>query len=88
VELKARVTSKGQLTIPKEVRRALGVREGDSLLFEINDDGGEVTVRVVRKPVSFADYAGAWREGEENAGGMSVEEVNAYVREIRGHDGR
>lgn len=26
MELKAKVTSKGQLTIPKEVRRALGVR--------------------------------------------------------------
>jgi AbrB family looped-hinge helix DNA binding protein len=88
VELKARVTSKGQLTIPKEVRKALGVREGDSLLFEINDDSGEVTMRVARKPVSFADYAGVWREGgDEGSGGMSVEEVNAYVREIRGHDG-
>jgi AbrB family looped-hinge helix DNA binding protein len=82
VELKARITSKGQLTIPKEVRRALGVREGDNLLFEINDDGDEVTVRVARKPVSFADYAGVWREDD----GMSVGEVNAYVRELRGHE--
>ena len=82
-EWRARVTSKGQLTIPKEVRRALGVREGDNLLFEIADDGGEVRVRVARKPVSFADYVGAWREGE----GMSTGEINAYVRELRGHDG-
>lgn len=80
--MKARITSKGQLTIPKEVRRALGVREGDNLLFEINDDGDEVTVRVARKPVSFADYAGVWREDD----GMSVGEVNAYVRELRGHE--
>ena len=72
-----------RLTIPKEVRRALGVREGDYLIFEIADDGGEVRVRVARKPVSFADYAGAWREGE----GMSAGEINAYVRELRGHDG-
>ncbi len=82
MELKARITSKGQLTIPKEVRRALGVREGDNLLFEVNDDGDEATVRVARKPVSFADYAGIWRED----GGMSVREVNAYVRELRGHE--
>ena len=41
MELKAKVTSKGQLTIPKEVRRALGIREGDSLIFDM-DDGGEV----------------------------------------------
>lgn len=82
-ELRARVTSKGQLTVPKEVRRALGVREGDNLLFEIDESGGEVRVRVARKPVSFADYAGAWREGE----GMSSGEIDAYVRELRGHDG-
>jgi glycosyltransferase involved in cell wall biosynthesis len=37
--------------------------------------------------VSFADYAGVWREGNEGVTGMSVEEVNAYVRETRGHDG-
>lgn len=82
MELKAKVTSKGQLTIPKEVRQALGVKEGDNLLFEIKDDSGEILVRVARKPVSFADYAGIWREND----GMSVKEVNAYVRELRGHD--
>lgn len=82
MELKARITSKGQLTIPKEVRRALGVGEGDNLLFEVNEPGDEVTVRVARKPVSFADYAGVWREDD----GMSLREVNSYVRELRGHE--
>lgn len=97
MKLEARVTSKGQLTIPKEVRRALGVREGDRLVFELRgaedagegDSGGEgstssdeVRVRVARKPVSFADYEGAWREGE----GMSLAEVEEYMRELRGYD--
>jgi antitoxin PrlF len=82
MELKAKVTSKGQLTIPKEVRRALGVREGDSLLFEVNEDDEQVRVRVERKPVSFADYEGAWREGK----GLSLAEVDEYMRELRGYD--
>lgn len=80
MEQKAKVTSKGQVTIPKAVRRTLGIREGDSLVFEISN--GEARIRVDRKPVSFADYAGAWREGE----GMSIEEVNAYIRDLRGHN--
>ena len=82
MELKAKVTSKGQLTIPKEVRRVLGVREGDSLLFEVDEDDEQVRVRVERKRVSFADYEGAWREGK----GMSLAEVDEYMRELRGYD--
>jgi AbrB family looped-hinge helix DNA binding protein len=81
LEQKARVTSKGQFTIPTDVRRALGIRAGDSLAFEMEKDGG-VRVRVVREPVSFADYAGIWREGA----GMSRNEVNAHVRELRGRE--
>lgn len=80
MEQRARITSKGQITIPKEVREALGVREGDSLIFEVENGGARVSV--VRKPVSFANYAGAWREGK----GMTIEEVNAHIRDLRGHD--
>ena len=40
----AKITSKGQITVPNEVRRALGVRPGDRLGFE--ERGGEM--RVVR----------------------------------------
>ena len=80
MEQRARITSKGQVTVPKKVRDALGVRAGDSLVFEVEDGGAKV--RVVRKPVSFADYEGALREGE----GMSWGEINADLREFRGHE--
>ncbi|MGH3145393.1 MAG: AbrB/MazE/SpoVT family DNA-binding domain-containing protein, partial [Rubrobacter sp.] len=75
MEKKAKVTSKGQVTIPKAVRDRLGIREGDSLIFE--GEGEEVRVRTARRTVSFADYAGVWREG----GGISWDEVNDYVRD-------
>ena len=34
----ARISSKGQITIPKEVRKKLNLKEGDKVLF-IEEDG-------------------------------------------------
>ena len=36
---RATLTSKGQVTIPVEVRKALGVEAGDRLLFRVREDG-------------------------------------------------
>jgi antitoxin PrlF len=47
-ERQARVTSKGQVTIPQAVRRALGVRDGDTVVFRAQD--GVVTIASARKP--------------------------------------
>lgn len=52
----ARVTSKGQVTVPKAVRDALGVQEGDSLLFRVEGDRA-VLVRVP----NFIDLAGSMK---------------------------
>ncbi|MGA7713076.1 MAG: AbrB/MazE/SpoVT family DNA-binding domain-containing protein [Rhizomicrobium sp.] len=41
--LTSRLTSKGQATIPVEVRRALRLKEGDNVLFEMQK--GKVTLR-------------------------------------------
>ena len=46
MQKQARITSKGQITVPREVRRILGVRAGDRLLFE--SDGKGIRVRPVR----------------------------------------
>ena len=35
----AKVTSKGQITIPKAVREKLNLQPGDKVRFEIEDDG-------------------------------------------------
>ncbi len=37
-----RITSKGQVTIPKEIRDKLGVRPGDSLLYEVEENSVRV----------------------------------------------
>ena len=35
MDVAARVTSKGQVTVPKVVREALGINEGDEVVFRI-----------------------------------------------------
>lgn len=40
------VTSKGQVTIPKRVRQALGIKTGSKLEFEIS--GGEARMKLAR----------------------------------------
>jgi antitoxin PrlF len=44
----ARVTTKGQVTIPAEVRKALDIGEGDNLLFEVVE-AGEARIRVLKR---------------------------------------
>lgn len=38
METTARLTSKGQITVPKAVRDALGVTEGDDIFFRVEGD--------------------------------------------------
>ncbi|MEX2254449.1 MAG: AbrB/MazE/SpoVT family DNA-binding domain-containing protein [Acidimicrobiia bacterium] len=49
----ARVTSKGQVTVPKVVRDALGIREGDKVVFRV--DGNRA---VLARTPDFLDLAG------------------------------
>jgi AbrB family looped-hinge helix DNA binding protein len=73
----AKITSKGQITVPLKVRQAVGVKEGDSLVFEQN--GGEMVVRPKRKESRFAKYQGIGTPGI----GKGREAVIRYVRSLR-----
>ncbi len=50
----AKITSKGQVTIPKSVRDALGLHEGDELLFRV-----ERSRAVVAKTPDLLELAGS-----------------------------
>jgi antitoxin PrlF len=52
----ARITSKGQVTIPIAVRRALGLGPGDQLVFELEP---ELSRAQVRKAAGFVALAGS-----------------------------
>ena len=57
-EFVAKMTSKGQLTVPIAVRRKLGIDPGDQVAFVIDDDGG---ARVLRIEHDFRSFQGVFR---------------------------
>jgi AbrB family looped-hinge helix DNA binding protein len=78
MQKQARITSKGQITVPHEIRKLLGVKPGDGLLFE--SDGTRTEVRPVRTVSPFEKYRGIG-SGSIGPGRKAV--VRA-IRELRG----
>ena len=56
----SRITSKGQITLPKEVRLRLGVGPGDEVSF-VEEDGRYVLRKEV-KASPFSEYRGFLKE--------------------------
>ena len=54
----AKVTSKGQITLPAKLRERLGIKPGDRVSFEEDDKRG---VRLVAKTVTAADLKGIFK---------------------------
>lgn len=68
----SKISSKGQVTIPKQVREALGLRTGDRVGYEIEGEG----VRIVRvEPFDAAFHAAVSETLEEWA---SPEDEEAF----------
>jgi AbrB family looped-hinge helix DNA binding protein len=54
----ATLTSKGQLTIPKAIRDALGLHEGDQVRFELDESKGRTVMEPIRfRPEDLASFA-------------------------------
>jgi len=68
------VTSKGQVTIPKEVRDRLRIGAGDRLSFIVRDDG------VVELRPLTADLKVLYGVLEYNGKPRSVEEIDEAIR--------
>ena len=75
----ATLTSKGQLTIPAEIRKRLGLQQGDRVEFAMED--GETIIRPAKRTDNpFAKYRGAL-SGKLPA---TVEEIVREERAMRG----
>ncbi len=78
----AKITSKGQITIPAEIRESLGVKPGDKLVFARSADGELVMRRLEEFPFDrFRGMGTGIPELESDPGS-----VIRYIRELRGHD--
>ncbi len=76
----AKVTSKGQITIPIDIRRKLGVKEGDKILF-IEEQGKIVMMNSSMEALRKAQAAFA---GEaERLGLKDEQDVADLIRELR-----
>lgn len=76
--IRARLTSQGQITVPKAVRDAMRLEPGDQLEFQL---GSPVTVRPHRRQslLAFAGIAGSASERIP----ATAEELDALVADIR-----
>ncbi len=71
--VEATVTSKGQVTLPKELRNRLGIQKGSKIRFSISD-----SVPVTVEPV-LNDLEDLWRMADKGARPqppMTFEEMN------------
>ena len=75
----ATMTSKGQVTIPVEVRKQLGLGQGDRVEFTL-EDGAAVLRPLPPEPDPFAAYAGALGTLADEAA------VAAWLRDLRDED--
>ena len=72
---RARVSGKGQVQVPSAVRRALGVKVGDELVFRVAESG---TVYVTAEPkLSLLDLAGCLKSEVRYVGPDAEEEAAA-----------
>lgn len=79
-----RMSSKGQVVIPEEVRKRLGLKTGSQ--FVVVGDKDTVILKAISPP-SMADFDDLIKEARRQArkSGMKRAEVEAAIRKVREH---
>jgi len=72
-------TSRGQVTLRKEILQHVGIRPGEKLEIELLP-GGEFRGRAVRKRHGIGDLAGCLT-GKTNGVRLTIEEINEAIAE-------
>lgn len=79
----AKVMSKGQVTIPKDIRKILGVSSGDRVTFIVENG----TVRIINSAVYAMQLLQHEMAGEATKIGLKNDaDVMTLVKEVRNED--
>ena len=76
----ARISIKGQVTIPIGVRRRLGLYEGDKVIFMEKDDN---IVLLNPNRLAWQELQKAFEGAAEEAGFCNEQDVVDYCKEVR-----
>ena len=76
----AKVTSKGQITIPLVIRDMLGLKSGDKVFFE--ESKGKVYIANASQ-ITLSNIQTQMRGEAEKAGFQTEDDVVAYIKELK-----
>jgi len=76
----AKVTSKGQITIPRDIRDKMNLKKGDKILFF--EENGKYFLQNSNSLV-LANFQKAMEGAAKEAGFNSPEDVDKYIKSLR-----
>lgn len=76
----AKITSKGQITIPKQIRNKLHLKEGDKVIFI--EDGNKIIFANSSLAI-LRNLQSVMQDEAQNAGFANEEDVADYIKELR-----
>ncbi len=82
----AKISANGQITVPVEIRRKLGLKSGDKILFYQKEDGEIVLTNASAQAIKKAQAALA--EAAEAMGVKDEDDVQPLIDDIRHGKGK
>ena len=73
--MRAKITSKGQITLPKSIRERLRVTSGDRVVFRVADDGS------VRLEAATGDWRSLVGSIKSPVQGVTIEQMDEGIGE-------
>ncbi len=77
----AKISANGQITVPVEIRRLLGLKSGDKILFFQKQDGEVVVSNASSKAIRKAQAA--FSGAAEEMGISNEDDIQALVDDVR-----